>query len=55
MEHFVWLMYLWRVQAEWRSASMECGGQCVVATHIVVIPELCADNWATLTTQVHVS
>ena len=25
MGRFVWLMDLWRVLAEWRSASMECG------------------------------
>ena len=29
MEHFVWLMDLWRVLAEWRSASMECGEESV--------------------------
>ena len=32
MEHFVWLMDQWRVQAGWRSASMDCGEQCVVIT-----------------------
>ena len=25
MGRFVWLMDQWRVLAEWRSASMECG------------------------------
>ena len=45
MEHFVWLMDLWRVQAEWRSASMECGGQCVIMDGIVMVLELCADSW----------
>ena len=55
MEHFVWLMDLWRVLAEWRSASMECGEQCVIITGIItgitmmtVLPELYADNWGTV-------
>ena len=43
------------MQAGWRSASMECGEQCVVTTHIVIIPELCADNWGTMSMQVKVS
>ena len=55
MEHFVWLMDLWRVLAEWRSASMECGEQCVIITGITMMPELCADNWGTVSTQVEVS
>ena len=24
---------------------MECGEQCVEVTGIVIMPELCADNW----------
>ena len=54
MEKFVWLMDLLRVLAEWRSASMECGEQCVVMiiTGITMMPELCADNWGTVSTQV---
>ena len=48
MEHFVWLMDLWRAQAEWRSASMECGEQCVTVVGITMMPELCADNWGTM-------
>ena len=55
MEHFVWLMDLWRVLAEWRSASMECGEQCVIMAGIIMMPELCADNWGTVSTQVEVS
>ena len=43
-KHFVWLTDLWRVLAEWRSASMEYGEQSVVITMIVIWPELCADN-----------
>ena len=45
------------MQAEWRSASMECGEQCVVSgiTGITMMPELCADNWDTASTQVEVS
>ena len=55
MGWFVWLMDLWRVLAEWRSASMECGEQCVIETGITMMPELCADNWGTVSTQVQVS
>ena len=60
MEQFVWLMDHWRVQAEWRSASMEYGEQCVVPmafsmAGITMMPELCADNWGTMSTQVQVS
>ena len=45
MEQFVWLMDLWRVQAGWRSVSMECGEQCVTIAGVTMMPELCADNW----------
>ena len=45
MEHFVWLMDLWRVQARWRSASMESGEQCVIDTGMTMMSELCVDNW----------
>ena len=38
-----------------RSASMECGEQCVVITGITMMPELCADNWDMMSTQVKVS
>ena len=56
MEQFVWLTDLWRVQAEWRSASMECGEQCVqTTTGITMMPELCAGNWDTVLTQAEVS
>ena len=48
MEHFVWLMDLWRVLAEWRSASMECGEECVIMAGIVMMPESCADNLGTI-------
>ena len=34
-----------RVEAEWRSALMNCGGQCVIMDGIPMTPELCADNW----------
>ena len=37
--------------ADWRSASMECGEQCVVMAGITMMPELRADNWGTLATQ----
>ena len=52
MEHFVWLMALWTALAEWRSASMECGEQCVVPAGITMMPELCADNWGTVQEEV---
>ena len=34
---------------------MECGEQCVIETGITMMPELCADNWGTVSTQVQVS
>ena len=56
MEQFVWLMDLWKVQAGWRSASMECGEQCVMEmVGILVLLELCVNNWGTVSTQVEVS
>ena len=55
MEQFVWLMDRLQVQAEWRSASMECGEEFVVVPGIVVLPRLCVDNWGTVSTQVKVS
>ena len=54
MGAFVWLMDLWGLLAEWRSASMECGEQCVQIAGITMMPELCADNWGTVSTQVKV-
>ena len=33
------------MQAEWRSASMECGEQYVMIVGITAMPESCADNW----------
>ena len=41
------------MQAEWRSASMECGEQCVAMAGIEMTPKLCADNWGTLTQEVN--
>ena len=56
MKHFVWLMEQWRVLAGWRSASMEFGEQCVIIVPgITMMPELCADNWGTVWSQVEVS
>ena len=56
MKQFVWLMDLWRVLAGWRSASMECGEQCVMKmVGILVLLELCVDSWGTVSTQVEVS
>ena len=57
MEHFVWLMDHWRVLVEWRSASMECGEQCariILITERTMLPELCAGNWGTMSTEVEV-
>ena len=34
---------------------MECGEQCVLVAGIKMMPELCADNWDTMWTQVKVS
>jgi len=31
--------------AELRSASMECGGQCVMTDGMTMMLKLCADNW----------
>ena len=32
------------MKAGWRSASMDCGGQCVMIAGDPVMPELCADS-----------
>ena len=58
MEQFVWLVDQWRVQAGWRSASMECGEESVQLIGMVsmaIIPELCADSWGTMSMQEKVS
>ena len=58
MEQFVWLVDQWRVQAEWRSASMECGEEFVYLIGMVsmaITPELCADSWDTMLMQEKVS
>ena len=40
--------------AEWRSVSMECGEEChfvVIDSHeMIIISELCANNWGTVST-----
>ena len=42
--------------AGWKSVSMDCGGQFVVImAGITMMPELCADNWDTMWTQMEVS
>ena len=41
---FDWLVGSPLMKAEWRSASMECGGQCVIIAGVPVMPELCADS-----------
>ena len=48
MGHFDWLVDDPLMKAEWRSASMECGGQCVTHTGITMMQQLCADNWGSL-------
>ena len=49
---FNWLEDDPLMKAEWRSASMECGGQCVTLVGIPEMPELYADNWVTVSAQV---
>ena len=41
--------------AGWRSASMECGEQCVVMAGITMMPELCADSWGMMSITVSCS
>ena len=41
--------------AGWRSVSMECGEEFVAVPGIVVLPELCVDNWDIVSIQVKVS
>ena len=41
--------------AGWRSASMECGEQCVIVAGITMMPESCADNWDMMSTTVSYS
>ena len=49
MKHFAWSVDLWRVQAEWRSTSMEFGEQCVLLDGITMMPKLCAvGNWGSM-------
>ena len=48
MGPFGWLVDGPLMKAEWRSASMECGGQCVTLVGVAVMPESCADNWGSL-------
>ena len=55
MSPFDWLVDDPLMKAEWRSASMECGGQCVTLVGVAVMPELCADNWVTASVQVGLS
>jgi len=44
------------VLAEWRSALMGCGEQCVqTTTGMTMMPELCAGNWDTVLTQAEVT
>ena len=54
MGPFIWLMDLSRALVQWRSASMEYGEQCVQIVGITVMPELCVDNWGTMSTQMKV-
>ena len=55
MSPFDWLVDDPLMKAEWRSASMECGGQCVTLAGAAVMPESCADNWGTVSAQVGLS
>ena len=49
MAPFGWLVGSPLMKAEWRSASMEYGGQCVMIAGTLVMPELCADSQGYLT------
>ena len=49
---FNWLVDDLLMKAEWRSASMECGGQYVTLAGMTMMPELCADDWVTVSAQV---
>ena len=49
---FGWLVDGLLTKAGWRSALMDCGGQCVMVDGITMMPELCADNWGTVSAQV---
>ena len=44
MGHFNWLEDDPLMKAEWRSASMECGGQCVMIAGTLAMPGLCAGS-----------
>ena len=44
MTPFNWLGDNHLMKAEWRSASIECGGQCVIVAGVPVMPVLCADS-----------
>lgn len=43
------------MKAGWRSASMDCGGQCVMLDGIAMKPEWYADSWDTVPTQVELN
>ena len=45
---FGWLVDDPLMKEGWRSASMECGEQCVIVIGIIMMPELCADSWGSL-------
>ena len=34
---------------------MECGGQCVIVAGMTMMPQLCVDNWGTVSTREEVS
>ena len=55
MGTFDWLMDDPLMKAEWRSASMECGGQCVTLVGVTMMPKLCADSWGTASARVGLS
>ena len=42
---FAWLVDGPLMKVEWRSVSVECGGQCVTLVGVAVMSKLCADNW----------
>ena len=45
---FGWLVDGILLKEGWRSALMDCGGQCVMVDGITMMQQLCADNWGFL-------
>ena len=46
MERYDYKMEQHHPMAGWRYAAMGCGAQSVPASGVILMPVLCADNWA---------